>query len=146
MLINDIILRMEIPINYLAIIAAAISNTILGFLWYGPLFGKAWIALMGFSPEKMEEMKKRGMGKIYIAAFLGALVMAYVLAHFVAFWGIEGVGGAWQIAFWTWLGFIATTMLGSVLWEGKSFKLYTLDVFYYLVSLFVMALILTFWQ
>ena len=86
------------------------------------------------------------MGKIYIAAFLGALVMAYVLAHFVAFWGIEGVGGAWQIAFWTWLGFIATTMLGSVLWEGKSFKLYALNVFYYLVSLFVMALILTFWQ
>jgi hypothetical protein len=32
-----------IPINYWAVLAAALFTIALGFLWYGPLFGKSWM-------------------------------------------------------------------------------------------------------
>jgi hypothetical protein len=32
-------------VNFLAILAAAVANLLLGFLWYGPLFGKPWMKL-----------------------------------------------------------------------------------------------------
>lgn len=38
-------------INWLAILAAA-SSLVIGFLWYGPLFGKAWMKESGMTEEK----------------------------------------------------------------------------------------------
>lgn len=125
---------------------AGIAATVVGFLWYGPLFGKPWSALMGFTPEKMTEAKKKGMTNAYIANFVAALVMAYVLSKSIAVRGMLDAGGAIWLAFWIWLGFIATVMLGSVLWEGKSAKLYWINAGYYLVILCVMALILAAWR
>ena len=77
-----------VPINYLAVLVAAVSNMIIGFLWYGPVFGKQWIALMGMPPEKVAEAKAKGMKgmwKSYALAFVGSFVMAYVLAHALVF-------------------------------------------------------------
>jgi hypothetical protein len=30
-------------INWIAFVVAALSTLVVGFLWYGPLFGKAWM-------------------------------------------------------------------------------------------------------
>ena len=139
-------ISMDIQINYLAVLAAGVSNMILGALWYGPLFGKMWMRLMGLSDDRLNELKNRGMGKLYASAFLMALVMAFVLAHFAAVWGAVTVHGAFLLAFWVWLGFIVTTMINSVLWEGKSMKLYFVNIGYQLVALKVMALILVLWR
>lgn len=137
---------MDISINSWAVLAAAIVNMVVGMIWYSPsVFGKVWMSCMGLTPQRMEELKKRGMGKIYVASFVTALLMSYVLAHFVKIWAVEDIGGAFQLAFWSWLGFVATVSLGSVLWEGKSLKLYFLNVSYQLVSIFVMAVILAIW-
>ena len=136
----------DITINYVAVLAAAVANMVVGFLWYGPVFGKIWMKLMGFTPEKMEEMKKKPMGKSYAIMFASSLVMAYVLAHFVAVWNVTDIWGAVQLAFWIWLGFIATVVVSTVLWEGKSWQLYFLNIAYYLVSLSAMTLILVAWK
>ena len=118
---------------------------VLGSIWYGPLFGKKWMHLSGMTQASMEEAKKGGMAKLYFWAFVGALVMAYVLAHFVEYFGADTAGRALQLAFWAWLGFIATSSLGSVLWENKSKELYLINNSYQLVSLAVMALIIALW-
>lgn len=34
----------------LAVVLAAVVSMIVGWLWYGPLFGKQWMALMGWKP------------------------------------------------------------------------------------------------
>ena len=78
--------------------------------------------------------------------FIGTLVTAYVLAHFALYLNLETWGDAFQFSFWLWLGFFASaTLLGSVLWEGKSWKLYILNAAYWLVNLAVMATILALW-
>ena len=141
-----------VVINYWAVVVCAIANMALGFAWFGPLFGKPWVAMMGWSQEEMqkgqEKMKKEGW-KTYSLAFIGALVMACVLAHALIFAGLyfesDGIGAGLQAGFWMWLGFIAPVLLGSVLWEGKSWKWWVLMNGYYLVALLMMGSILALW-
>ena len=40
-------------VNWIAVIAAAVSAFVMGGLWYGPLFGKKWMALVGLSISRM---------------------------------------------------------------------------------------------
>lgn len=141
---------MEVPINYLAVGGAAVASMVIGFLWYGPIFGKKWIALMGFTQEQISAAKKKGMAKQYALMFVGSLAMAYVLAHALVFASAylktSGVSAGLMTGFWNWLGFVAPVTLGSVLWEGKSPKLWVLNNGYYLVSLLAMGVILALWQ
>ena len=134
------------PVNLLAVVGAAVANMVVGMLWYSPaVFGKMWMGLSGLNTQKMNEMKRKGMAKSYLISFAGALVMSYVLAVFLGYSTAANVSEALQVAFWLWLGFIATTMLGSILWESKPTKLYLLNVLHYLISMFVMSVILFVW-
>ena len=135
----------QVTINYLAVLVAAIASMVIGFLWYGPLFGKQWIQFMDFDKKKINEAKKKGMGKIYALAFLTALIMSYVLAHFVDYVEAMTIADGAVLGFWLWIGFFATTQIGSVLWEGKPVKLYLINTLHYLVALAVMAVILAVW-
>lgn len=139
-----------VPINYLAVLLAAVASMVLGFLWYGPLFGKTWMALSGMTQETIDAGKARGMNKQYAAAFTGSVVMSYVLAHAIifasGFLGTYGVSAGLTAGFWNWLGFVAPVTLGVVLWEGKPWKSWVLNNGYYLVSLLSMGMILAAWQ
>lgn len=135
---------MDVSLNYVAVLLAAVSGIVVGSFWYGPLFGKPWVALMGFTPADMEKAKAKGMGKVMAMGLLIQLVMAYVVAHFVALLGITDMAGALQFSFWAWLGLIATGQMNNVLWEGKPFKLFAIHTGHSFVGLAAMALILTF--
>ncbi len=141
---------MEIAVNYFAIVVATVINTVLGFIWYGPLLGKPWIKEMGFTEEHMRRAQEKGMAQSYILMIIGALLLNYVLAYWILVgeqaFGTLDVQMAMTAAFWAWLGFIATTMLGQVLWENKSWKLYAINIGYYLVSLEIAAIIITLWR
>jgi hypothetical protein len=141
----------EIPINYLAVLASAIAAMAIGFLWYGPLFGKTWSRLMGWgemTPEKMAEMQKKAR-PAYAISFVGSLIMAYVLAHALVFassyLNASGITAGLTAGFWNWLGFIVPVTIGSVLWDGKPWKLWCINAGYWLVLLLVMGAILALW-
>ena len=136
----------QFQINYISVVASAVAMMVLGFLWYGPLFGKMWMKEMGLTKTDMEAAKKKGMVKQYVLMAVSALVMSYVFDHVLIAFSSTNVLTALQGAFWVWLGFIATLLLGSVLWENKSWKLYGLNAGYYLVSLGIIGVILTLWK
>ncbi|WP_415060531.1 DUF1761 domain-containing protein [Flavobacterium sp.] len=62
--------------NFYAILVAAISTLLVGFVWYGPLFGKAWMAETGFTEE---ELKKGSMVKIFGLTFVFSLFLAMIM-------------------------------------------------------------------
>lgn len=62
--------------NFLAILVAALSTLVVGFIWYGPLFGKAWMAENGFTEE---ELKKGGMLKIFGFTIIFSLMFAFFM-------------------------------------------------------------------
>lgn len=141
-----------IPINYLAVLVAALASFILGFLWYGPLFGKQWITMMKIPHAKVEEMKKKGMGPMLPQmglALLSSLVMSFVMAHSLLFassyLGVYGISAALQGAFWNWIGFQVPIILNGTLWEERSWKLFAFTSAYYLASLVLIGIILSLW-
>ena len=131
-------------ISLLAVFVSGIAAMIIGMLWFGPLFGKKWMALSGVNQKDMEKAKKEGgsMGIAYLLQFIAALLTAYVLAMFVGFVGAKDAAGGAMVGFWVWLGFVATTNLGSILWERKSVALYLLKNGHVLVNFLVMGIIL----
>lgn len=132
-------------LNMMAVIAAAVVNIVLGFLWYGPLFGKEWMKLMGITEKMKKEGMKRPMGKTYAVMAVSALIMSYVLGNFVDYVGATTFGAGIMLGATLWIGFFATSMVGSVLWENKPVKLYMLNTLYYLVALSLMAGIQAVW-
>ncbi|TSC69668.1 MAG: hypothetical protein G01um101456_20 [Parcubacteria group bacterium Gr01-1014_56] len=136
-----------VPVNYLAVLVSAIVMMGLGFLWYGPLFGKEWMRLSGFTPESMNA---KAAGKVYAISAIGALLMAFVMSHSLVFamtyLGESGIMAGLQTGFWNWLGFVAPVTVGVVLWEGKSWKLWAINSGYYLVALCMIGVILALWK
>ena len=129
-------------INYIAVLVAAVAYMVLGMLWYSPSgFGKKWMRLVGLSKSDLKKQQKKGK-KCMIWAFVAALVMAYVLAFFVKLVGATTIVTGAEVGFWAWLGFVATTSMGIVLWEGKPKELYILNNAFYLISLVIMGAIL----
>ena len=126
-----------IAVNYAAVIAATIVSFIIGMIWYGPLFGKSWAKMSG-----VDTKQKKGMAPKMVAMFITVLVMNYVLAAVLKMTGATMISEGLMGAFWLWLGFIATVMVGTVLWEGKPVKLYMIKVLHYLVVLLVASVII----
>ena len=136
---------MQIYVNYVTVLGAAIASILIGIAWYSHMgFGNKWKKYMGWVPGSEEDMKK-GMAKRYTINLVANFVMAFVLAYFIKILGVTTVSGAIILTLWLWLGFILPTAIGEVLWAKKPWGLYFINVFYSLISIYVMALILTFW-
>lgn len=68
-------------INWLAVIAAAASGLVLGGVWYGALFGAAWLKAAGLTREQAMAGNKPLM-------FGGTFVLSLIAsATFAMFWG-----------------------------------------------------------
>ncbi|MDB5237160.1 MAG: hypothetical protein JWL88_262 [Parcubacteria group bacterium] len=138
-----------VPINLFAVLVSAIVAMILGYLWYGPFFGKTWTRLMDITPEMMKG-GQGSMGKMYGIMFVGALIMAYVLAgvHIFAasYLNIGGIGSGALAGFMSWLGFAGPITVNYALTgPHKAFKLWLITTGYYLVTLVLMGIILAAW-
>ena len=44
-------------VNWIAIVVCVVAAMALGFVWYGPLFGKLWLELMGWGNKNEAELK-----------------------------------------------------------------------------------------
>ena len=133
-------------INYWAVLVSAIVSMIIGMIWYNPsVFGSIWMKGIGKNEKDMQKDKEKGMAWRYIFALISSLVMSFILAHVVDYTEAVSIGRGLEAGFWIWLGFIATTMTGMVLWEVKPWKVYFINAGFYLVSLIIQGSILAVW-
>jgi hypothetical protein len=65
--------------NLLTILVAASTGFLVGGLWYGPLFGKAWMAEHGFTET---QLRSGNMLKIYGLTFAFSVLSA-IYWHFL---------------------------------------------------------------
>jgi len=134
-------------VNIWAVLASAVASMVVGSIWYGPLFGKRYMAAMGmeaWSPEKKAAMKKK-MGMMYALQFAASLVMFYTLAGIIVGFGHTTLGGGLTSAFFVWLGFVVPLKLGDTLWGGKM-TLFWLSIFGNLLSMLVTGAIIGVWR
>jgi hypothetical protein len=112
-----------LSVAWLAVLAGTILSFALGAIWYGPLFGKAWMAEHGFTEADLRKDFKPAV--TYGLTFVLAFVSAYVFGHFIGakpgfaratLWGFL-VGAAW----------IATAIATNCLFERSSLRLWLIN-------------------
>ncbi len=134
---------MEVHVNFLAVIVAAVVNYVIATIWYAALFGKIWQKLTGIT-----EMKPSPMN--VVLSLIGSLVLSFVLYHSIAFGNaytnMSGVAAGLMGGFFGWLGYIAPVTLTTKLYEKKPWGLWFLDNAFWLISLLVMGVILSAWM
>ena len=159
--------------NFLAILVAAVSALVVGFIWYNPkVFGNAWMKAADMTEEKM---KGANMAKIFGLAILFAFMLAFMLQTLVIHQTgvVSLIGGPTSIetakpsfeAFMADYGdafrtfkhgalhgliagiFIALPIIGTnALFERKNAKYIFINSGYWIVTLTVMGAIICGWK
>ena len=142
-------------VNLFAVLVAGIVPMVIGALWYGPIFGQRWMALM----ETTEEELREGFNplKTYGVSFVLALVTAFILAQLFAGMGgaagilsIAGKGGdalaGVYLALLALIAFILPVGYQSVAFEGRKAGLFWLNFGHNGVALLAQAVIIAVWS
>ena len=123
--------------NYAAILLIVLANTTLGMLWYSPtLFETMWMEGLGV---KKNSNKKEKILKPLILSGCSSLIMGFSLNYLAILIHSNNSTDYIQLAFWIWLGFIATSSLNSVLWEKQNYNVYIINAGFWLVALIIDA-------
>lgn len=138
-----------LPINFGAVLVAAIVAFVLGFLFHGPVSGKLWMKLANIHPtgkEKLSDMLPQ-MALNFAVNLITSFVMAMI---FVLVFTSPLMGPAiWYrgiiMGIWLWLGFIVTTTSIGVIWMGHSKKLWLFEAVCSLIVMGTMGAILASW-
>jgi hypothetical protein len=128
-------------VNWLAVIAAALSMFVIGGLWYGPLFARPWQQAAGLSDE---QLKAANMPLIFGLAFVLSLLMAANLAFFVA--GVPDLGMVVGYSVAAGLGWAALGLSIVALFERRPLAYHLINGGYLTLSFVVMGLILGLWR
>jgi hypothetical protein len=132
-------------INYWAVVVAAAVAFVMGGLWYSRLlFGKAWLKLRGVNATVPTGTQMRPAE--IVAKFVRGLIVAVGLAGFVVHLGVVNWLGAIYLGLAVWIGFQATSIVGSVIHEHYPLKLYAIHTGDALAKTLVMAVILGAWR
>lgn len=158
-------------VNFLAVLAAAVSALVVGFIWYNPkVFGNDWMQAAGMTEE---QIKGWNMAKIFGLAFffvfLLAFAMQFLTIHQTGAMGM--VGGDVENALPSYAAFmadygnvfrtfkhgalhgtiagifIALPIIGTnALVERKSAKYIFINAGYWVVTLAIMGAIVCGWR
>lgn len=126
-------------VNWIAVIAAAVTGFIVGGIWYGPIMGKQWMGAVGLTEE---QIKEGNLGQIYGGAFAFSLLASWTLAHTFATYGsnldfVTKVLTAFGVA----LGFIVPAIGTNYLFSQKSKSLFFIDASYWLLFYIAMGVV-----
>lgn len=133
----------HLSINYLAVAVSTFSAMILGALWYGPIFGKAWMAEIGKTEEqlKAEFNPAKTYGLTIIAHFFVSLVIAYLMVLTQA----NDLSGGLRIGLSLWVA-VAGIHFVHGLFHSQSFKLIFMNIGYDLSCMIAYSVILSYWR
>lgn len=126
--------------NLLAILVAAACGFLVGGVWYGPLFGKAWQREIGLSDD---DLKSANMLKIYGIALLFNVLSAVFLGHLLSHFDTDFYR-TMMISVGIALGFIVPAIGTNYLFGRKSGKLFAIDAGYWVAFYTAMGLVFGF--
>jgi hypothetical protein len=131
---------MGTEIHWLGVLVASVAGFLVGGLWYGPLFGKAWQAARGLSDEALKD--GANMPLTFGLTFVLNVVSAFVLDHTLGTYGDPDMSLSLMIAGGIALGFVIPAMGVNYLFSRMSLKLFLIDAGYWLVIYCLMGAVL----
>jgi hypothetical protein len=133
----------NVAINHLAVFAAALSDFVVGALWYSPLlFVKVWMKETGLTEEKM---KKDNPVVKYGLTFVFSLIITYNLAFFLGDPKME-LSDYLLYSFLAGFGWASMAVGILSLFEMRGWKLMLINWGYVTVAFVLKGLILGLWR
>ena len=130
-------------LNLWAILAATLLGFVLAMVWYGPLFGDAWLASLG---RDMAWAQAQSMGTPMIVSFLAQAVTFILFAWFMQRLDLRGFMPGLGLGLLVAAGFIVSAMATDFAWAHWSWRLFTLESGYRLVYMSLAGGILGAWR
>lgn len=112
-------------LNWLAILIATVAAFVLGGLWYGPVFGQAWMAALGKTEDDIEPTPMP-----FVISFFTAALTCIVVAALMQTLGIVTVLGGAVFGLVVGIGFIATAMASDTAFCGWGLRLFLIQAGY----------------
>ena len=131
------------PINYLAVLVAAIAGWLVGAVWYGVL-GKQWMAALGWTEADMtgpDGKRRMPMGPM-IVAFIAQLIMALMLSGLMGHLGPLNIERGIVSGALVWLGFVITVIAVQNGFQRRKTALTVIDGGHWLAVLVVQGAII----
>ncbi|MCY3773741.1 MAG: DUF1761 domain-containing protein [Gemmatimonadetes bacterium] len=125
----------------MAVIVATAVGFIIGGIWYGPLFGDAWMSAIGKTADQIQPSPAP-----FVISFFTALITAIVLAMLINALNISTLGGGVVIGLLVGVGFIATAMASDAAFGDTGLKLWLIQSGYRVLYSVVMGAILAVWR
>lgn len=131
----------NVSVSWLGIFVAVVTAMIIGSVWYGPLFGKKWMKLVGL---------KRGQsspaGPMLIMLGL-AVIQSFVLAHFIAYVqyfypDYSNLSVGLLTGLWAFIGFILPVLVSNAVFAKGSMELLKINLGNQLITLLAIGAIL----
>lgn len=128
-------------VNWLAVIAAAVSAFVLGGVWYGALFGNAWMKAAGISKEQAMAGNK---AVIFGGSFVLSLISAATFAMFLGPDVNAMTGTLYGLC--AGLCWVAASYGISYLFEMRPLSLWLINGGYHTLQFTLIGLILGAWR
>ena len=127
-------------LNWWAIVVATVAAFALGGLWYGPLFGKAWLAALGKTEDEIPPSPQPFVISA-VAAFITCLVVAALMSGLK----MTGLMAGLLFGLLTGIGFIATSMASDAAFCRWGWKLWAIQAGYRVAYSALMGGIIGIW-
>ena len=133
-------MTVNVGVNYVAVIVAAIAAVAIGIVYYGILgVGDRQSRMLGISPGRPGPVQ----GAI---GLIVALVNAWVIAVLSLAVGAASISDAMVLGTFVWLGFGATFKAAQVAFEQRPWAVWALQAVHDLVVEVVVAVIVILWR
>jgi hypothetical protein len=127
-------------INWIAVLVGVVLSNALGFVWYGPLFGKPWMKAIGKTPDQLQARPTN-----YVVTVVGSLISMVVLAMAVGAFGSAGVVAGGVLGAVLYVGLQGIASYTHSMFEGRSTTLWWINALYNLVLFIVMGAVFAVW-
>jgi len=131
------------PINFIAVIAAAVAGWLVGAVWYGVL-GKQWMTALGWTEADMtgpDGKRRMPMGPMIIA-FVAQIIIALMLSGLVGHIGPVTVERGLVSGVLVWFGFVITTLVVNNAFQKRKLTLSVIDGGHWLAVLLAQGAII----
>lgn len=128
-------------LNWWAVLVSTALAFVLGGIWYGPLFGQAWLNALGKTEADIEPSASP-----FVISFFTAFLTAVVLAWLIIALEITSASGGALLGLVTGIGFIATAMASDAAFCRWSLHLFMIQSGYRVLYSVLMGAVLGAWQ
>jgi hypothetical protein len=136
-------MSLDLGVNYLAVLVAAVATIVIGFVYYGPTgLGDRWMRMLGPTPPRVGPPAPAEVA----LGFVGGLVNAWVLSVLALNLGASSIADGIVLGVLAWLGFMATLTVAQLAFERRPWSLWALNNVHNVIIQAAMAVIVTIWR